>query len=106
MAGPESPQYRYDDLSALCLHCTLKRSPEVSNTDGLIERSRSVMEGQGVRADLMRRYMSWLGGHAGDWADDFVSTGVAFGHSVQRAREWTGFSAGPTRSPIDVGNRA
>lgn len=54
MAVAESPQYRYDDLSALYLNCTLKRSPEVSNTEGLIERSRSVMEGQGVTTSLVR----------------------------------------------------
>ncbi|MBD0708692.1 MULTISPECIES: flavodoxin family protein [unclassified Streptomyces] len=54
MSVPASPPYRYDDLSALYLNCTLKPSPEVSNTDGLIERSRSVMEGQGVSTSLVR----------------------------------------------------
>ncbi|MER5964670.1 flavodoxin family protein [Streptomyces sp. NPDC002057] len=54
MAMPESRQYRYDDLSALYLNCTLKRSPEVSNTEGLIERSRSVMAAQGVTTSLVR----------------------------------------------------
>ncbi|MFD7325901.1 flavodoxin family protein [Streptomyces sp. NPDC059875] len=46
--------YRYDDLSALYVNCTLKRSPEVSNTEGLIDRSRAVMERQGVTTSLMR----------------------------------------------------
>lgn len=54
MAVPDSDPYRYDDLSALSLHCTLKRSPEVSNTEGLIGRSRSVVEGQGVTTSLVR----------------------------------------------------
>ncbi|MFF7440577.1 NAD(P)H-dependent oxidoreductase [Streptomyces sp. NPDC008122] len=54
MAAPAAPEYRYDDLSALYLNCTLKRSPEASNTEGLIERSRSVMEGQGVTTSLVR----------------------------------------------------
>ncbi|MEU6620551.1 flavodoxin family protein [Streptomyces litmocidini] len=54
MAAPAAPPYRYDDLSALYLNCTLKRSPEVSNTEGLIERSRSVMEAQGVTTSLVR----------------------------------------------------
>jgi len=31
---------RYDNLRALFINGTLKRSPERSNTDGLIERSR------------------------------------------------------------------
>lgn len=46
--------YRYDDLSALYINCTLKRSPEVSNTEGLIDRSRAVMERQGVTTSLLR----------------------------------------------------
>ncbi|MEU6883035.1 NAD(P)H-dependent oxidoreductase [Streptomyces sp. NPDC046712] len=46
--------YRYDDLSALFVNCTLKRSPEVSNTEGLIDRSRAVMERQGVTTSLVR----------------------------------------------------
>ncbi|MFF7178379.1 NAD(P)H-dependent oxidoreductase [Streptomyces sp. NPDC008121] len=46
--------YRYDDLRALYLNCTLKRSPETSNTEGLIERSRAVMEAQGVATSLVR----------------------------------------------------
>ncbi|MFB8076866.1 flavodoxin family protein [Streptomyces sp. NPDC056013] len=54
MAVPDSTSYRYDDLSALYVNCTLKRSPEVSNTEGLIERSRSVMEAQGVATSLVR----------------------------------------------------
>ncbi|MFD3537145.1 hypothetical protein [Streptomyces sp. NPDC058664] len=62
---PAPAPYRYDDLSALYLNRTLKRSPGVSNTEGLVELSRSVMESQGVttslvRADPARRYVSWL----------------------------------------------
>ncbi|MFJ3583081.1 flavodoxin family protein [Streptomyces sp. NPDC090127] len=49
-----TPAYRYDDLSALYVNCTLKRSPEVSNTEGLVDRSRSVMEAQGVSTSLVR----------------------------------------------------
>lgn len=49
-----STAYRYDDLSALFINCTLKRSPEVSNTEGLIERSREVMTAQGVTTSLVR----------------------------------------------------
>ncbi|MGX1561143.1 flavodoxin family protein [Streptomyces sp. NPDC055506] len=45
---------RYDDLRALVVNCTLKRSPEVSNTQGLIDKSRAVMEAQGVQVDVVR----------------------------------------------------
>ncbi|MFJ9980543.1 flavodoxin family protein, partial [Streptomyces cyaneofuscatus] len=32
---PSTTPPRYDDLSALYLNCTLKPSPETSNTEGL-----------------------------------------------------------------------
>ncbi|MFI0221633.1 hypothetical protein [Streptomyces lydicus] len=45
------PPARYDDLRALVFNCTLKRSPERSNTQGLIDRSVGIMEAQGVHVD-------------------------------------------------------
>ncbi|MEJ8638049.1 MULTISPECIES: flavodoxin family protein [Streptomyces] len=45
---------RFDGLRALVVNCTLKRSPEVSNTQGLIDKSRALMETQGVRVDVLR----------------------------------------------------
>lgn len=45
---------RYDDLKALYLNCTLTRSPEVSNTQGLIDRSRGILEAQGVQVEVVR----------------------------------------------------
>ncbi|MFE6132467.1 flavodoxin family protein [Streptomyces sp. NPDC056437] len=45
---------RFDGLRALVVNCTLKRSPEVSNTQGLIDKSRALMETQGVRVDVVR----------------------------------------------------
>lgn len=89
-SGPADNAYRFDGLRALYVNCTLKRSPEVSNTDGLIDRSRAV---------LIRRYMSWPRGHAGDWADDFVSIAVAFGHSVPRAERMDGIFGRPSPEP-------
>lgn len=44
----------YADLTALFFNCTLKRSPEQSHTDGLVEASRKIMEKQGVRATVVR----------------------------------------------------
>ncbi|WP_405071973.1 flavodoxin family protein [Kribbella sp. NBC_01510] len=44
----------YDDLRALYLNCTLKRSPAVSHTEGLIDVSRKILEKQGVQVDVIR----------------------------------------------------
>jgi multimeric flavodoxin WrbA len=44
----------YDDLRALFVNCTLKRSPEPSNTDGLIDVSRGILEKNGVAVELIR----------------------------------------------------
>ncbi|MEW2489586.1 flavodoxin family protein [Streptomyces sp. NPDC048411] len=44
----------HGDLRALVINCTLKRSPERSNTQGLIDMSRRIMEGQGVQVDVVR----------------------------------------------------
>jgi len=38
----------FSDLSALFISCTLKRSPEVSNTEGLAEISMEIMRRNGV----------------------------------------------------------
>ncbi|MFG2295906.1 flavodoxin family protein [Streptomyces sp. NPDC048603] len=51
--GQEHP-YRYPGLRAVYVNCTLKRSPEASNTEGLIARSRAVMEANGVTTELIR----------------------------------------------------
>src|SRR5438552_12207265 len=45
---------RYDDLRALFVNCTLKRSPELSHTGGLIDVSRAIMEKQGVTVEVIR----------------------------------------------------
>ena len=34
---------RYDDLRALFINCTLKRSPELTHTGGLIDVSADIM---------------------------------------------------------------
>ena len=45
---------RYDDLRALFFNCTLKCSPERSNTQGLIEVSAAIMQKQGVAMETVR----------------------------------------------------
>jgi multimeric flavodoxin WrbA len=44
----------HSDLRAVFMNGTLKRSPEVSNTEGLIEVSARVMRARGVRVDVIR----------------------------------------------------
>jgi len=48
------PSRQYDDLRALFINGTLKRSPEVSNTQGLIDVSARIMTRHGVRVDQIR----------------------------------------------------
>ena len=48
------PSTDFDGLRALFINCTLKRSPEVSNTQGLIEISTRIMEANGVDVDVVR----------------------------------------------------
>jgi hypothetical protein len=40
-------EWRFDDLRALYVNCTLKRSPGPSHTQGLIDRSVAIMERHG-----------------------------------------------------------
>ena len=44
----------HDPLSALFINCTLKPSPQTSNTDGLMNVVRAVMETQGVTVETVR----------------------------------------------------
>lgn len=47
-------RWNFSDLKALFLNCTLKRSPELSHTEGLIEISRAIMEKNGVDVEVLR----------------------------------------------------
>lgn len=44
----------YSDLRAVYLNGTLKRSPEASHTDGLLDISRHVLAGVGVQTEVIR----------------------------------------------------
>lgn len=64
----DAPPARYDDLRALVINCTLKRSPETSNTQGLIDRSTAILDAQGVHVDVVLpsvRVLKDLGGIPG-----------------------------------------
>lgn len=49
-----SSRWDFSGLSALFLNCTLKRSPEISHTEGLVRISRAIMEKNGVRTEVLR----------------------------------------------------
>ena len=59
-----SPTSDFADLRAMFINTTLKRSPEVSNTQGLLDVSAEIMRRQGVAVDLLRA------------ADHDIATGV------------------------------
>lgn len=44
----------YSDLKALFLNCTLKKSPDLSHTEGLFEVSKAIMEKNGVSVETIR----------------------------------------------------
>jgi multimeric flavodoxin WrbA len=46
--------YDFADLKAVFINCTLKRSPEVSNTEGLADLSMTIMRRTGVEVELIR----------------------------------------------------
>lgn len=50
----ETSQWDFSDLKALFLNCTLKRSPEVSHTQGLIDIAQAIMEKNGVGVEVIR----------------------------------------------------
>lgn len=49
---PPAPDFT--GLNAMYINCTLKRSPELSNTQGLVDRSVALMRKNGVEVDQIR----------------------------------------------------
>ncbi|MFI8184243.1 flavodoxin family protein [Actinacidiphila glaucinigra] len=45
---------QFEGLRAMFVNTTLKRSPEISNTDGLIDLSAGIMRGHGVQVETVR----------------------------------------------------
>jgi multimeric flavodoxin WrbA len=56
--------WRFDGLRAMFINCTLKPSPELSHTQGLVDASAAVMRRHGVDVDVLRA------------ADHDIATGV------------------------------
>jgi multimeric flavodoxin WrbA len=50
----EQSRWDFSDLRALFISCTLKRTPEPSNTEGLAAISMEIMRRNGVAVDLIR----------------------------------------------------
>lgn len=50
----ENSQTDYSDLNALFLNCTLKKSPELSHTEGLIRISKAIMEKNKINVEVLR----------------------------------------------------
>jgi multimeric flavodoxin WrbA len=50
----EASKWDFGDLRALYLNCTLKPSPRVSHTEGLINVSRAIMDKNGVTTEVLR----------------------------------------------------
>ncbi len=50
----ESSKWDFSGRRALFLNCTLKRSPEMSHTRGLIDISKAIMEKNGIKVDVLR----------------------------------------------------
>ena len=50
----ETSRWDFSDLKALFLNCTLKRSPEQSHTQGLIDIAKAIMAKNGVSVEVVR----------------------------------------------------
>jgi multimeric flavodoxin WrbA len=54
LADCESSQWDFSDLKALFLNCTLKPSPGLSHTDGLIDMAKAILEKNAVTVTVRR----------------------------------------------------
>lgn len=50
----QQSKWDFSDLKSLFLNCTLKRSPEMSHTEGLIDIAKTIMEKNKVTVDVLR----------------------------------------------------
>lgn len=79
----DQPPATYDDLTAIFINCTLKRSPDESHTADLMRNSMAIFEAQGVTVDQFRAVdhvipegvypdMTEHGADADDWPELFA----------------------------------
>jgi hypothetical protein len=57
----EQSSWDFTDLRALYINCTLRRSPEVSHTQGLGDRSIAILELNGVSVEMIRAVLGEAG---------------------------------------------
>ncbi len=50
----DTSHWDFSDLRALFLNCTLKKTPELSHTEGLVRIARAIMEKNGVSVETLR----------------------------------------------------
>ena len=50
----ETSQWDFSDLKAIFLNCSLKKAPELSHTEGLMNVAKAVMEANGVSVRVLR----------------------------------------------------
>lgn len=50
----ETSRWDFTDLRAFFINCTLKKSPELSHTQGLLDISRAILEKNGVAVESLR----------------------------------------------------
>ena len=50
----ERLKYDFSGLRAMFINCTLKRSPEASHTQGLVDASAAIMRAHGVGVEVIR----------------------------------------------------
>jgi hypothetical protein len=78
-------EWRFDDLRALYVNCTLQRSPEPSHTQGLIDVSVAIMERHGVTVEQLRAVDHDIG-HRGVARHDRARPGGRLPAHRQRGR--------------------
>jgi len=105
--------YDFSDLRAVFVNCTLKRSPEPSNTEGLADLSMTIMRRTGVEVTLIRAIdheiatgvwpdMTEHGWERDDWPAIFERV-IAADILVLMTPIWLG-EAGPGPSYLDEGS--
>ena len=50
----DTSRWKFDDLRSLFLNCTLKKSPELSHTEGLFGIVKAIMQENGVSVEVVR----------------------------------------------------
>ena len=110
----------YSDLNAFFINCTLKRGPERSHTQGLMDISMEIMRRNGVRVDGIRAidhviatgvWPDYLDDGSGGPENDFTNRNTTFAtwnllHMARMLKDAGGIPAhGNQRSEWDAGAR-